>query len=125
MKMSVTEQRTNIKFCVLLKKSPSETLRMLEKAYGKAAMKKTQVYKWHKRFRDGRASVNDDPRSGRPSTSTNDNNIERVRNVVRSDWRKSIQEISSEIGISVGSVHSILRKNLNIPRKPPRKRREH
>jgi histone-lysine N-methyltransferase SETMAR len=123
--MSVTEQRTNIKFCVLLNKSPSETLRMLEKAYGKAAMKKTQVYRWHKRFRDGRASVNDDPRSGRPSTTTNDDNIERVRNAVRSDWRKSIQAISAEVGISVGSVHSILRKHMNIPWKPPRNRREH
>jgi hypothetical protein len=30
---------------------------MLEEAYGKVATKKTQVYKWHKSFRDGRASV--------------------------------------------------------------------
>jgi hypothetical protein len=26
---------------------------MLEEAYGEAEMKKTQVYDWHKRFRDG------------------------------------------------------------------------
>jgi hypothetical protein len=36
---------------------------MLKQAYGVAAMKKKE-YKWHKRFRDGRASVNDDPRCG-------------------------------------------------------------
>jgi hypothetical protein len=34
-------------------KSRSETLQMLEEVYGKAAMKKTHVYEWHKRFRDG------------------------------------------------------------------------
>jgi hypothetical protein len=31
---------------------------MLHKACGQAVMKKTQTYGCHKRFRDGRASVN-------------------------------------------------------------------
>ncbi|GBM53367.1 hypothetical protein AVEN_81921-1 [Araneus ventricosus] len=34
------EQRANNKFCVLIEKSPSETLEMLKKAYGNDAMKK-------------------------------------------------------------------------------------
>ncbi|GBM36126.1 hypothetical protein AVEN_179119-1 [Araneus ventricosus] len=38
--MSSLEQRASIKFCVLLEKSPSETLEMLKKAYGNDAMKK-------------------------------------------------------------------------------------
>jgi hypothetical protein len=70
-------------------------------------MKKTQVYEWHKRFDDGSASVSDDSRCGLPSTSTDDANIENVRNVVRSDRRTSIQEISGEVWISLGSVHSV------------------
>jgi hypothetical protein len=69
---------------------------MFEEAYGTAAMEKTQVYEWHKCFRDGRASVNDGPCCGRPSTERNDENIESVCNVVRSDRRKSIHEISAE-----------------------------
>jgi hypothetical protein len=63
---------------------------MFEEAYGTAAMVKTQVYEWHQRFRDSRASVNDDPCCGRPSTEINDENIESVRNVVRSDKRKRV-----------------------------------
>jgi hypothetical protein len=70
-------------------------------------MKRTQVCEWHKRFRDGRVIVSD----GRQSTQTNDEEIERMRNAVRSDRGKSIQEISAEIGISVGSVRSILHKD--------------
>jgi hypothetical protein len=58
---------------------------MLEEAYDKAEMKNTQVYGRHKRFRDGRASVNDDPLCRRPSTPTNDDSIECLRNVVRND----------------------------------------
>jgi hypothetical protein len=32
---------------------------MLEEVYGKAAMKQTQIYNWHKHFHDGRVSAND------------------------------------------------------------------
>ncbi|GBN56533.1 hypothetical protein AVEN_206886-1 [Araneus ventricosus] len=39
--MSSLGQHANIKFCVLLEKSPSETLEMLEKPFGNDAMKKT------------------------------------------------------------------------------------
>jgi hypothetical protein len=50
---------------------------MLEEAYGKSALTKTHVYVWQI-FHDGRANVNDDPLCDRESTSTNDENIERV-----------------------------------------------
>jgi hypothetical protein len=42
LKISATEQRGNIKCCVLQQKSPSEKFQMLEEAYGKLAMKNTQ-----------------------------------------------------------------------------------
>jgi hypothetical protein len=48
------------------------------------------------------------------STSTNEENIERLRNVVVSDRRMSIGEITAKVGISVGSVHSIRHKDLNL-----------
>jgi hypothetical protein len=35
---------------------------MVGEAFGRAALKKTQVYEWHKHFRDGRVSVHDEPR---------------------------------------------------------------
>jgi hypothetical protein len=37
------EQRMNVKFCVKLKKSPSETLEMLKTVYGESAMSKSNV----------------------------------------------------------------------------------
>jgi hypothetical protein len=43
-----TEQRLNVKFCVKLQKSPSETLEMLTKIYGEHTMSKSNVFKWPK-----------------------------------------------------------------------------
>jgi len=42
---------------------------MLVQVCGDNAMKKTAVYKWVKRFSEGRGSVTDEERSGRPATN--------------------------------------------------------
>jgi hypothetical protein len=47
LKLLATE-RVNITFCVLLHKSPFETLQILEEGFDGVAMKKMQVYEWHK-----------------------------------------------------------------------------
>jgi hypothetical protein len=59
-------------------------------------------------------SVSDDPRCGQGSPLRNDENIECVCNVVWNDWWKDIQEIPVEVGISVGCIHSIPHKDLNM-----------
>ena len=48
---------------------------MLVQVYGDSAMKKTAVYKWVERFSEGRESVTDEERSGRPATSRTEENI--------------------------------------------------
>ena len=47
-------------------KSAVETIELINKAYGSAAMSRANVYRWYARFRDGREDVKDDARSGRP-----------------------------------------------------------
>jgi hypothetical protein len=39
---------------------------MLTEAYGACAMKTSNVFEWHERFKEGREDVNDDERTGRP-----------------------------------------------------------
>ena len=64
----VTEQRINIKLCAKLGKSASKTLLMLSQVYGDFCLKRTTVFEWHKRFKEGREDVNDDDRPGVPVT---------------------------------------------------------
>ena len=57
-------------FCLKLNKSAS-----LTEAYGDATLSRIMVFKWHKAFKEGRENLEDDPRSGRPISSTNDQNV--------------------------------------------------
>ena len=113
LKMAVVEQCTNIKFCVWLQKSPAEIQNLLQQVYGERAMKKSRVCVGHKCCRDGCEGV-DDLCSGHPSMSTNKANVKHVPKIVRSDRRKSVDQIASEDGISVGSCHTILHDVLNM-----------
>ncbi|UYV67920.1 hypothetical protein LAZ67_5002503 [Cordylochernes scorpioides] len=47
---------------------------LMNGAYENETFSRTQVYFWYKRFKDGRKSIADDSRSGRPLTSTTDRN---------------------------------------------------
>ncbi|KDR17950.1 hypothetical protein L798_08168 [Zootermopsis nevadensis] len=48
---------------------------MSVEAFGENAVSQSKTFLWYKRFKDGRTSVDDDERSGRPSTSTTPENI--------------------------------------------------
>jgi len=48
------EQRVNVKLCVKLGKSATETYDLLKKVYGDELLSRTQVFKWFKRLKEGR-----------------------------------------------------------------------
>ena len=108
------EQRINIKFCVRLGKTATETLKMLRDVYGDSSISRTRVFKWHKPFMEGREDVEDDPKSGRPCTSTTDTNIEKVRQMVRSDRRLTIRVIANEVGMDKETVRTTLVDTLGM-----------
>jgi hypothetical protein len=54
---------------------------MFQTVYGDEAFSCNNAFEWFKRFKDGCADLQDDPRSGRPSTSRNAYKIANVRDV--------------------------------------------
>ena len=91
--MSV-EQRINLKFLVRLRKTPTEALKLLQEVYGDDKMSRTCLFEWRKRFKERREEVEDDHRSGRPSTNRTDENVEQLRPKVRSDRRLTVRMIA-------------------------------
>ena len=109
---SFHEQR----ICVKIGISDTETFEMLKIAFREEAMGRTQTYEGWKRFKEGRNSVDDDPLSGRPSTSKTDDNVAKVREVIRSNRRLTVREVSEEVSISKTACHEILTENLGMHR---------
>ena len=53
---------------------------------------------------------------GHPVTSKTQENVERVREMIRSNRRLTTKEISEDLNISYGSIQNILTTDLNMRR---------
>jgi len=87
---------------------------MLVQVYGDNAMKKTSVYKWVKCFSEGRESVTDIERSGWPSTSRTEENIEKVCQIVRENRWLIVRSIAEQVNIDRETVRKILTEDLDM-----------
>ena len=105
-----------VKFCFLLGKSDAEIVLMLQEAFKEEALSRAQVYEWYSRFKWGEMSCEDQPRSGRSSTCRNDKNLDKVRNAINVDCRRTIDEISEITGLSWSSFQRMLTEDLNMKR---------
>jgi hypothetical protein len=110
------EQQYCIRFCCTLGDTQVETIRQIQQFFGDDAMSTSRIKEWYNRFKNGHTSVYSEPRSGRPSTSRNENAIEQVQTAIMQDHRITVREIATELGVSIGSVHSILTENLHMRR---------
>ena len=106
------EQRCAIKVCVKLGESATVTCEKLQRAYGEHSLSRAQVFRWQKSFLEGQEQVEDEPRAGRSSTSKIDENVERMRSLVRLDRRLTLRMISSEVNLNGFTVHHILTQDL-------------
>ena len=57
-----------------------------------------------------------DERPGRPSISTADENVEKVKDLVTNDRRITIREVADDVGISIGSGYDIFSNLLGMKR---------
>ena len=87
-----------------------------KQAYGEDCWSRTQCYEWYQRFKSGRTSIEDDPKSGRPSSSTGDDHIEKVGSVIRENRRLTIREVAEEVGVCKSSCNTILTEKLKMHR---------
>ncbi|KAG5337044.1 SETMR methyltransferase, partial [Acromyrmex charruanus] len=85
------EQRAVIKFNAKLGKSASETFRSMQQVYGSQCLGRTIVFEWHKRFLEGRETLEDDKKSGRPISVRTPEMIEKVHDFVANDRNASLK----------------------------------
>ena len=88
---------------------------MLQQAYGEDCLSHTQCHEWYQRFKSSRTSIEDDPKSGWPSTSMDDDHVEKkVLAVIRQNRRLTVREVAEDVGICKSSCHLILTDKLKM-----------
>ena len=86
----------------------------LADVYGSSAPSYAPVKFWVGEFKCGRTSLEDEARSGRPPDATDEEMCKKVRDLVYSDRRIQVEEIAQALGISHGSVLTILHDRLDM-----------
>ncbi|GFT83550.1 hypothetical protein TNCV_4866171 [Trichonephila clavipes] len=80
-----------------LGKTPTETNLMLVRAYEDQALSRKCVFEGFIRFREGRGSVSDKRRNGKPAASVSDENIEKMSKLITKDRRLTVCIITGRL----------------------------
>ena len=87
---------------------------MMQQAYGEDYLSPTQCQDWYQHYKSGRTSIQNDPKSGWPSTSMDNNHIEKVLAVICQNHRIIVREVTEEVGICKSLCHLILTNKLKM-----------
>ena len=110
----ISEQRVYCKIRAQLGFTPTEIHADLQKVYGNDALKYATVCKWVRHFIDGRESIENDTRVGRPVSVLTEKNVATVKTLIEEDARYTVQEVEEVSGIHSSSVLKILREQLGL-----------
>ncbi|KAK7575531.1 hypothetical protein V9T40_011817 [Parthenolecanium corni] len=104
------EIRATIRFLTARGETAIKIYRQLCETYGEGCLDISRVRRWRRQFIEGRTSVDDEARSGRPSDSVTDAHIERVRQLLKEDSRLTLSELRSKMPIDCGrtSIRTIV-----------------
>ena len=76
------EQRAVIRFLAAEGAKPNEVYTRLSAQYGSSCLNQRNVYKWMERFKEGRISIKDEPRQGRPSEGNTPEKQQVINNLI-------------------------------------------
>ena len=111
---SKVEYRAVIWYLYLKGKTGKEIHGKVADVYGSSAPFYAQVEFWVGKFKRGKTSLEDEARSGSPLDATDEKICKKVRDLVYSDRRIQVEEIAQALGISHGSVSTILHDHLGM-----------
>jgi len=102
------EQWLAIKFCFKAGKSATETLQMINAAYGDEALSCSNVFQWYGWFHEGQEDIEDNPRSGQPTECRNDNNVQKISQLLLQNRLFSLGMLADEVNIGKDTVRKIV-----------------
>ena len=107
-----TEVRAVIKFCRDIGKTPTQTYKLMKSTPGRSTVSRSLVFKWFKRFEDGRTSLQEEGSGRKPKT--NQCLVTSVHNTLKEDRRLTVRDLAEKFDMSVGTGHTILVEKLKM-----------
>ena len=108
--MALEEQRAYIKIRTLLGATPTDIQADLDTVYGSQAASSITITRWFLRFKQGRESLDDDPRSGCPLSAFSEGDVTAVKRLLDKDAGYTVDEISESLSINSSAVFMILKQ---------------
>ena len=87
---------------------------MVQTAFGASCMNRASVFEQHKIFKEGSESVRDDERCGRSKEVRTPELIVQINNFMDKDRRWSMNALSAQFDVRVGTVLTIIRGELKM-----------
>ncbi len=115
--MPQLEQRINIMFCYKLGWNFTQIRTSLTAVYGARALSDATIYHWMREFRKGRTRIVDQPRRAKVRRGRSIANVRKVESMVAEDRRVTIPCMSNQSGLSMTTIHRILRLDLKLVKK--------
>ena len=86
----------------------------LHTVYKELAVPYNTCSRWVREFKDGKKLIADKPRSAASKFKVNETLIINVKNQVDNDPNVSVREISSDLDVSIGTIHKVLHEELGL-----------
>ena len=72
------------------------------------------VRRWKKKFESGVESIKNAPKSGRPKSASCKEIVSKIKEIIEGDATFTVRDIARKVGISLSTVHLILKKHLKV-----------
>ena len=89
----------------------SQTLERLTQAFGNLAPSRAIVFRWFPEFKTGRTSLEDEERSGRPTSVVTEENFSAVESLTKDDPHRNYKDI---VGVKLLLAKALLLKLLSF-----------
>ena len=108
------EIRAYIKARSKLSCSLKKLMTEISTAFGPSCVSYDTVRRWKKKFESGVESIKNAPKWGRPKSASRKEIVSKIKEIIEGDARFTVRDIARKVGISLSTVHLILKKHLKV-----------
>ena len=86
----------------------------LSTTYGPSCVSYDTVRRWIIKFESSVESIKNAPKSGRPKFASRKEIVSKIKEIIEGDARFTVCDIARKVGISLSTVHLILKKYMKV-----------